>query len=93
MNSGIKTIEQLKAEIAKEIGEPNGFDFQFEVEVDIGGYKTARALYKMLVDRYIAQFTDPDDPDDDDGEWQDFYPTPTHNAVPPHTPQPTPRNR
>ncbi len=69
--SQMKTLEEIKAEIAKEIGEPNGFDFQFEEEVQVGDYVTAKALYSDLIDRYIKQFMQPDELDNDnsaDGE-------------------------
>jgi hypothetical protein len=52
----MKTIDEIKNEISKEIGEPNGFDFQVEVEVEIGNYEKVIWLYKELVDRYINEY-------------------------------------
>ena len=52
----MKTIEEIKKEIANEIGEPNGFDFQVEIEAEIGAYERIRQLYSELVERYIEQY-------------------------------------
>ncbi len=52
----MKNINEIKADIAKKIGEPNGFDFQVETEIDIGDFEAARSLYYELSDRYIDQF-------------------------------------
>lgn len=56
----MKTIDQIKSEIAKEIGEPNGFDFQVEEEMTVGAYERVRWLYSELVERYIKQYQEID---------------------------------
>lgn len=52
----MKTITEIKSDIAKEIGEPNGFDFQVEIEAEAGAYERVRWLYSQLVERYINQY-------------------------------------
>lgn len=51
----MKTIEEIKKEVAKECGEEH-FEVIFEAEIDCGDYNQAKRLWEMVGDRYIKQF-------------------------------------
>lgn len=51
----MKTIEQIKRDIAIECGEEN-FDLIFESEILVGDYEQARKLWNEVGNRYINQY-------------------------------------
>ena len=53
----MKTLEQIKKEVAKDTGESD-FDFIFETEISIGDYKTAKMLWDNVFYKYVYQFED-----------------------------------
>ena len=55
----MKTIQQIKKEIAKECGEKH-FEVLFESEISVGDYTTALKLWNRIGKRYIQQFKDSD---------------------------------
>lgn len=48
----MKSINDIKAEISEEVGEPHGFDFLVEVEDDSGVHERVIWLYEELLKRY-----------------------------------------
>lgn len=52
----MKTLEQIKKELAKEIGEDSGIDFMVEAECDVGDYDAARSLWMEVINRFIKQY-------------------------------------
>ena len=51
----MKTIDEIKKEVAKECGEEH-FDLIFKGEIIIGDYGQARRLWNEVGNRYINQF-------------------------------------
>ena len=51
----MKTIDEIKKEVAKECAEEH-FDLLFDSEIEVGDYETARKLYYDVIDRYIGQY-------------------------------------
>ena len=51
----IKTIEEIKKEVAKECAEEH-FEVIFEAEIMCGDFKTAEWLWNEVGKRYINQF-------------------------------------
>ena len=51
----MKTIDEIKKEIAKECAEEH-FEVIFEAEISVGDYEQARRLWNEVGDRYIKQF-------------------------------------
>jgi hypothetical protein len=51
----MKTIDEIKKEVAKECAEEH-FEVIFEAEIMVGDYETARRLWNEVGDRYIKQF-------------------------------------
>ena len=51
----MKTIDQIKKEVAKECAEEH-FEVIFEAEIIVGDYEQARRLWNEVGDRYIKQF-------------------------------------
>lgn len=53
--NNMKTIDEIKKEVAKECAEEH-FEVIFEAEILVGDYEQARRLWKEVGDRYIKQF-------------------------------------
>ena len=53
----MKSIEEIKKEIANECGEDH-FEVQLDAEISAGDLKTAKRLLMKVVERYIAQYTE-----------------------------------
>jgi hypothetical protein len=51
----MKTIEEIKKEIAEECGEKH-FDILVETEMSVGDYEQAKKLLMELENRFIDQF-------------------------------------
>ena len=51
----MKTIDEIKKEVAKECAEEH-FEVIFDAEISVGGYEQARRLWNEVGDRYIKQF-------------------------------------
>ncbi len=51
----MKTIEDIKKEVAKECAEKH-FEVIFEAEISVGNYEQALRLWNEVGNRYIKQF-------------------------------------
>jgi len=59
MKTNIKTIEEIKNEIAKECVE-DYFEVIFNAEISVGDYEQAKKLWNEVGERYINQFKNVD---------------------------------
>ena len=53
----MKSIEEIKKEIANECAEDN-FEVLLDAELSAGDLKTAKRLLIQVVERYIAQYAE-----------------------------------